>query len=178
MRVWNYFHNETDRSHYETGGISFGTAFEGISVCSKWFSLTITQHVNHSHAQGCGIIWESSWALVWNIKYLKASVKCRVKGEGLESAGFWLKTLLIPAFFPPLCCSWWPLGTIGCGRGMEGMVAAQRGSRTVFTKMRTLQFNSRKRGRWEVSHLSWDLFAYWWAASFHFFSHVQGLLHK
>lgn len=56
MKGRNYFHSETDRGHYETGGMSFGTILGGVSVCSKWFSLTITQHINHSNAQGSGIV--------------------------------------------------------------------------------------------------------------------------
>lgn len=53
---------------------SLGTAYGGISVWSKWFSLTITQKI-HSNAQGCGIAWKSSRAPVCNMKYSKVPGK-------------------------------------------------------------------------------------------------------
>lgn len=34
---------------------SLGTAYGGISVWSMWFSLMLTQNINHSNAQGCDI---------------------------------------------------------------------------------------------------------------------------
>lgn len=71
---------------------------------------------------------------------------------------------------------WWPLGAIGCGMGMEGVVVTLRTSKTVFTEMRT-PVQQRKR---EMGSQSLNLGPVFLLIScfLSFFSHVQELLHK